>query len=76
MLSRTPRARHPSPIIDQLTEIRLAWGLASLDVARRADVGDRALRLCEMDKTSISFRRVERWAAALGYELVLRPKSD
>jgi hypothetical protein len=67
---------HRSPIIDALIKARVAWRLSSRIVASRAGVGDRALRLCEMGQTDISFSRVEKWAAALGYELVLRPKSE
>ncbi len=67
---------HPSPIIDQLIKIRISWKLSCRIVALRAGVGSRALRLCEMGQTDISFGRVEKWAAALGYELVLRPKSE
>jgi hypothetical protein len=73
---RTARIDHPSPIIDKLIKARVAWKLSSRIVAERAGVGFRTLRRCEMDQSDISFAKVEKWAAVLGYELVLRPKRD
>lgn len=76
MLFRTPRARHPSPIIDNLTQTRLAWQLSNRDIARRVGVSHRTLRYAELDQVDPGISKVARWADALGYELVLRPKSD
>lgn len=68
-----PRAE-VSIVIATLIEIRRAWRVSLEVVAERAHVSGRNLSAIERGRRSPSLRTLEKWADALGYEIVLRPK--
>ena len=73
MLFRNRTKTHD--VIYELLETRLAWKMGIREVARRANIVDHTfLRETELGNHDIRFRNMVKWADALGYEIVLRPK--
>jgi transcriptional regulator with XRE-family HTH domain len=64
----------PSPIIRELTAIRLERGLSMNQVAADLTVNCSCLSDWERGHHSPTLRNLERWAAVLGYELDLHVK--
>lgn len=62
-----------APVIKTLVEVRLAWGLERREVAERAGMTSRKLRMYEVGQAEPHTRYLRQWAKALGYELALRP---
>lgn len=59
-------------VIAALKEIRLAWKIPVVSMVKRSGVGD--ISKYENGSHSPRLSSLERWADALGYEIVLRPK--
>ncbi|QPF87003.1 helix-turn-helix transcriptional regulator [Bradyrhizobium genosp. L] len=64
------------PIIQRLTEIRLAWKLPLNDVANRCGADLNTFKRYESGQTFPSGKTLVRWATVLGYELSLWPKAS
>ncbi len=63
-----------SNIIQELQEIRWSWKLNLGDVAHRAGLGRNTLTNSESGHHSPNLETLEKWADALGYEIVLKAK--
>jgi len=59
-------------ITSELREIRLAWGLSQMDLAERAGICVTTVYDGERGYARTSIDRLIPWAAALGYEIVLK----
>jgi len=64
------------PVVQRLTEVRMAWGLSIEEVASRIGCGANTLRRYEIGHAgnNPSFKLIARWAEVLGFELNLWPK--
>jgi transcriptional regulator with XRE-family HTH domain len=73
MLYRIPNKRL-SNVVQSLKEIRLAWQFPVSRIAAKANVQSRSILHWEAGQVSPTIRMLEKYADALGYEIVLRPK--
>lgn len=83
MLERTTRPVHKihrpqrsvHKIVAALTEIRQAWKYPVSRIAEKVGSTGRQLYKCEAGEADPKLSLLVKWADAMGYELVLRPKS-
>lgn len=62
------------PVVERLTQVRLAWGLTVPEVSKRIGISWGALHRLENGKREPGFKVLTRWADALGYDLSIWPR--
>jgi DNA-binding XRE family transcriptional regulator len=67
-------AANVHPVIRRLTEVRLAWQMSTVAVARRIGCHHRTFLAMESGEKEPSFKTLKKWADVLGYEINLWPK--
>jgi transcriptional regulator with XRE-family HTH domain len=71
---RSIKPSNAFPVIQKLTEIRLAWELKPEDLAQRIGCGRSTFMHWESGASDPSLKALTRWASILGYELSLKLK--
>lgn len=71
---RSIRSAKALPVIHLLTEIRLAWGLTTQDLAQRIGCSHTTFQHWEGGERDPSLKALIRWASILGYELSMKLK--
>jgi len=72
-----PNKRPTDKIIYALREIRMAWGLRVQDVEANANLGENCIRRLEKGYVANpNIKTLRKWADALGYDIVIRPKNS
>jgi transcriptional regulator with XRE-family HTH domain len=72
-----PSKRPTDKMVDALREIRMAWKLRIQDVEAKANLGENCIRRLERGYTANpNIKTLRKWADALGYDIVIRPKNS